>query len=193
MEVITKGILLLGIKGEKMPTDFEFKYMVQMIRKDYTNLPIGEFELAFDLMVKDKLDENAETYQNFSVLYLSRMMSSYARWARQHHVEEEKPKQIEGPKVSDDEVLQMSFEVYKKTKDWEHIFMGLKCFRILYDRNLITDIEGTLQRTEEAIKEQYKYADYKEKKELTKLLEDDEFMELACRRMAVAEYFKKLM
>lgn len=64
LEIITQGMLLLGIKGDRLPTDFELKFMIQMMRQDYGNLPIGEFELAFDLIVKDKLDENSETYQN---------------------------------------------------------------------------------------------------------------------------------
>jgi len=72
-------MILLGIKGDRLPSEFEMDYMAKMVKVDYANLPIGEFELAFDLMIKDKLDERAETYQNFSALYLSRLMGSYAR------------------------------------------------------------------------------------------------------------------
>ena len=191
LNTITNGMLLLGIKGEKLPTEFEIRYMVQMMRKDYGNLPIGEFKLAFELAVKDKLDENSETYQNFSVLYLSRLMTSYARWARQqsYNLPYEEPTQIGGPKVDDEEVLNMALEIYKINKDWEHIYCGLRCFNILHKRNLITDFEGTLQRTEDAIKKNYIYSSQKEKKEMYRLLEDDEYMELQCRRKAVSEYF----
>ena len=188
-------MILLGIKGDKLPSQFEMDYMAKMMKVDYANLPIGELRLAFELMIKDKLDEKAETYQNFSVIYLSRLMSSYSRWAYKNYVEEkiEPEKQLETPKISDDEILETSFGIYKRNKDWEHIFNGLKCFNILYKRGLITDFEGTLKRTEAAIKNKYSYADHKEKKEMKRLLEDDEFMELSCRRMAVAEYFNNLM
>ena len=147
-------MILLGIRGEKLPSEFEIKFMVKMLKTDYANLPVGELELAFDLMIKDKLDENPETYQNFSTLYLSRMLSSYARWAIKYKIENkiEPEKQLSAPEVDEDSILDMSFDIYKRNKDWNHIFMGLKCFKILYKRNLIIDIEGTLQRTEEAIK-----------------------------------------
>ncbi len=195
LKIITKGMILLGVKGERLPSEFELNYISKMMKVDYANLPIGEFDLAFELCAKNKLDEVAETFQNFSVLYLSRMMGSYARWVRANYVPEpiQKTKQIEAPKVNEDEVLNDSFEIYKLNKDWEHIFMGLRCFNILYKRGLITDFEGTLKRTEEAIKHKFRYADHKEKKQMKEILEDDEQMELNCRRMAVAEYFKTLM
>jgi hypothetical protein len=195
LKIITKGMILLGIKGERLPSEFELKYMSKMIKVDYGNLPIGEFDLAFELCAKNKLDEVAETFQNFSVIYLSRMMCSYARWVRLNYVSEPIPetKKIEAPKVSDDEILQTSFEIYKRNKDWEHIFNGLRCFNILYKREIITDFEGTLERTENAIREKFRYANHKEKKQMKEILEDDEQMELNCRRMAVAEYFKTLM
>lgn len=190
-EIITMAMVLLGIKGERLPTEFEMKYMSQMLKVDYAHFTIGELKLAFDLMIKNKLDENPETYQNFSALYLSRLMSSYSRWAYKHYVEEkiEPAKQLASPEVDEDSILDMSFNIYKRNKDWNHIFMGLKCFKILYKRNLINDIQGTLQRTEEAIKNKYLYAGHKEKKEMKRLLEDDDYMELACRRKAVSEYF----
>lgn len=196
LEILSKGMILLGVKGERLPSDFELTYMVQMIRQDYPNLPIGEFQLAFELAAKDKLDENSETYQNFSVLYLSRLMSSYARWARSKSYEipaPEEPKKIEAPQMTDDEIIEYSKDHYYRRKDWEHIYFALKTFKILYKRGLITDIEGTVKRTEDAIKAKYVYAMPREKKEMYRLLEDDEYMELQCRRKAVAEYFDNLL
>jgi len=193
-ETITKAMILLGIKGERLPTEFEMKYMSQMMKVDYGQLPIGEFKLAFDLMIKNKLDENPETYQNFSALYLSRLMGSYARWAYKNYVEEkiEPEKQLAAPEVDEDEILKMSYDIYKKNKDWNHIFMGLKCFKIIHKRGHIKNTEETLKKTEDAIRRQYQYASHKERKEMNRLLEDDDYMELACRRMAVAEYFETL-
>ena len=195
LKIIAKGMILLGIKGERLPSEFEMSYISKMMKVDYPKLPIGEFDLAFELCAKNKLDEVAETFQNFSVLYLTRMLGSYARYARAHYQHEYIPetKQIDVPQVDEDEILKDSFDIYKLNKDWEHIFMGLRCFNIIYKRGLVTDFEGTLKRTEEAIKQKFKYADHKEKKQMKEILEDDEQMELNCRRMAVAEYFKTLM
>lgn len=195
LKIIGKGLVLLGVKGDRIPSDFELSYMSTMMKADYPNLPIGEFDLAFELCAKNKLDEVSETFQNFSVLYLTRMLGSYARWARANYQPEYIPetKQIAPTEVDEDEILKDSFEIYKRNKDWEHIFMGLRCFKIIYKRGLVSDFEGTLQRTEEAIKQKFRYADHQEKKQMKEILEDDEQMELNCRRMAVAEYFNKLM
>ena len=116
--IIAKGLMLLGIKGEKLPTQVEIEYMVKMLQEDYKNLPIGELDLAFELMAKNKLDENAETYQNFSVLYLSKMLGAYARYVRANYEEQKKElKQIEQPKIEDIEMVEFAFDCYKKSKD----------------------------------------------------------------------------
>lgn len=186
-------MLLLGIKGEKLPTQFELTYMVQMMRQDYANLPIGEFQLAFELCVKDKLDENAETYQNFSVLYLSRMMTSYARWAVRNSVYEPQieSKQLEAPTLQDQEVIDMAFDSFKKTRRFDSIFMALKCFNILNSKGLLDTSENIVKLTEEALKS--KIIDIGTKKEIKRILNSDDEMELYCRRMAVAQYFKTLL
>jgi len=121
-------------------------------------------------------------------------MGSYARWAYKNYVEEkiEPEKQLAAPEVDEDEILKMSYDIYKKNKDWNHIFMGLKCFKIIHKRGHIKNTEETLKKTEDAIRRQYQYASHKERKEMNRLLEDDDYMELACRRMAVAEYFETL-
>jgi hypothetical protein len=188
--VIHKGMILLGVKGEKLPSAFEITYMVQMLRQEYTNLPIGELNLAFELMATNKLDENPETYQNFSVLYLSRLMGSYARWAIT-----QQPKKVEVqqevPEVPEGDIVKMSYEAYTKNRSWEHIFMGLRVFKILHKRGLVgKDIEETVKLTEEAIKSQMPYVSHEQRKEIKKNLQDEEYMELACRRMAVAKYFE---
>lgn len=186
-------MILLGIKGEKLPTEFELTYMVQMIRQDYSNLPIGEFQLAFELCVKDKLDENAETYQNFSVLYLSRMMTSYARWAVRNSLYEAptETKQLDAPKLSDDEVIEMALDSYRRTRRFDSIFMALKAFNILNNRGLLDTSENIVKLTEEALKS--KIVDIGTKKEIKAILNNDEEMELYCRRMAVSQYFKTLL
>ena len=192
--VISKGMLLLGLKGEKLPSDFELTYMVQMLRQDYTNLPLGELNLAFELAAKNKLDTDAETYQNFSVLYLSRMMTSYARWAvRQIHEQPVKEKlQLEAPHVDEDELIQMSFDSYKKSRQFDEIFMSLKVFNILHKRGLINfDPEDIVLQAEIELKR--RITDNVSRKEIKKILQDEEQMELTCRRIALAEYFKTII
>jgi hypothetical protein len=131
------------------------------------------------------------------------MISSYLRWARNKIKEmpEEKPKQIDF-KVDEDEMVQLSFESYKKTKDWMSIFNCLRTFDILFARQLKgdqiiiferSDVQRVVSITEKAIKDRIMNVEPKEKWQLIKNLKDDEYMENACRRMAVALYFTKLM
>ena len=191
--VINKGMLLLGIKGDKLPTQFESTYMVQMMRQDYPNLPLGELDLAFELMVKNKLDENPETYQNFSVLYLSRLMTSYSRWAVKQIYEQktEEVKQIDAPKLDEDEIIRMSLDSYKRTRKFDEIFMALKTFNILHSRGLINfDKQEVINMVESELKKRIDSPTMK--KEINRILNDDDQMELYCRRMAVSLYFKSL-
>jgi len=203
IEVLNKGYIKLGIKGDKAPDNIETQLIVNELRTYYIGLKIEELDLAFSLASRDLLDISSETYQNFSVLYLNRMISSYSRWARSKIKEmpEEKPKQIEF-KVDEDEMVQLSFESYKKTKDWMSIFNCLRTFDILYARQLkggeisifeASDVQRVVSITEKAIKDRIMNVEPEEKKQLIRNLKDDTYMENACRRMAVALYFTKLM
>lgn len=194
LEVILKGLMILGIKGDKTPTKPEMAYMIDMLQKDYGNLPIGELDLAFELMAKNKLDENAETYQNFSVLYLSRMMGSYARYVRANYQE---PKQefiqIEQPKLDTQEMFDFALDIYKKSKDkrFDTIFMALDIFKYIRKNNLTefnySEIYNlTLNKLKERI------IDRESKNKINEILRDEDQLENMCRRMAVKIYFDSL-
>ena len=203
IEVLNKGYIKLGIKGDKAPDNIETQLIVNELRTYYIGLKIEELELAFSLASRDLLDISSETYQNFSVLYLNRMIASYLRWARTKikDMPEEKPKQV-GFKVGQDEIIQTSLDSYKRTKDWMNIFNCLRTFDILYERQLKgegisifnpEDIQSIVVTTEKAIKDRINKVEPEEKKELIRNLKNDEYMENACRRMAVALYFTKLI
>lgn len=198
LSILTKGLLLLGIKYTNLPSDFEMTYMVTMLKKDYAMLPNGELNLAFELCAKDKLDEVSETYQNFSVLYLSRMMGAYARYVKKLDIPQEKVNALPPIQVSDDDVIKMSYEYYRGKQDWEHIFMALKVFRILHERKLIStkpeDIDNVVNKVEEVYKSRIAFSRTKDEREKYKEeYNDEENMELQCRRMSVALYFDKLI
>jgi hypothetical protein len=186
--------MILGLRGEMIPTPPEFNYMVDMLQKDYANLPIGELDLAFELMAKNKLDENPETYQNFSVLYLSRMMGAYARYVRANYQE---PKQefiqIEQPKLDTQEMFDFALDIYLKSKDksFDKIFMALEVFKHILKNNLMdfnySEIYNlTLNKLKERI------IDRESKNKINEILKDEDQLENMCRRMAVKIYFDSL-
>jgi len=194
IEVIAKGLMILGIKGDKVPSKPEITYMVDMLQKDYGNLPIGELDLAFELMAKNKLDENPETYQNFSVLYLSRMMGAYARYVRANYVEPKKEFiQIEQPKLDTQEMFDFALDIYKKSKDksFDKIFMALEVFKHILKNNL-TEFNYSEIYNLTLIKLKERIIDRESKNKINEILRDEDQLENMCRRMAVKIYFDSL-
>ena len=194
VDTLAKGLIILGIKGDKAPTEPELAYMINMLQTDYANLPIGELDLAFELMAKNKLDENPETYQNFSVLYLSRMMGAYARFVRSNYVEpKQEYKQLEQPKLDTQEMFDFALDIYKKSKDksFDKIFMALEVFKHILKNNLMefnySEIYNlTLNKLKERI------IDRESKNKINEILKDEDQLENMCRRMAVKIYFDSL-
>ena len=194
MDILAKGLMILGIKGEKIPTIPELDYMTNMLQTDYANLPIGELDLAFELMAKNKLDENPETYQNFSVLYLSRMMGAYARYVRANYQE---PKQefiqIEQPKLDTQEMFDFALDIYLKSKDksFDKIFMALEVFKHILKNNLM-DFNYSEIYNLTLIKLKERIIDRESKNKINEILKDEDQLENMCRRMAVKIYFDSL-
>jgi hypothetical protein len=186
--------MILGIRGDLIPTAPELNYMVKMLQNDFGNLPIGELDLAFELMAKNKLDENPETYQNFSVLYMSRMLGGYARYVRSNYVEPKvELKQIEQPKVEDNELIDFAYECYKKNnnKKFDNIFMALDIFKHILKNNLMQfNYSEIYTLTLNELK--LRILDRESKNRINEIIKDEDAMENMCRRMAVKIYFDSL-
>jgi hypothetical protein len=189
VQVLEKGMLLLGIKGSNLPDTPTMQYMVTEVKSQYTGLRIGELMLAFQLASRGKLDTEAETYQNFSVLYLNRMVSAYHRWAiKQVNAIPEKKIDIVKKEVTEEEIISISYESYKKSKDRLQIFMAIRSFEILHKRGLINfEPDEVIKNTEAYLQSQI--IDRVTKKEINDILRDEDMMEMACRRMALSMYF----
>lgn len=194
LQVLQKGMLLLGIKGDKHPDELTMQLIVAELRSHYIGLSIGELDLAFTLASRGQLDFDNETYQSFSVVYMNRMLSSYSRWAATKHFVDRvvETKQISQP-LPDDEIIQISLDSYNRFRQWWTIFNCLKTFKILHGRKLVGDnVEEIVKITEEAMRRRMDRADTEDKKDILAEIKDDDIMELNCRRMAVALYFNSL-
>jgi hypothetical protein len=194
VDTIAKGLMILGLRGEMIPTPPEINYMVDMLQKDFANLPIGELDLAFELMAKNKLDENPETYQNFSVLYLSRMLGGYARYVRSNYVEPKvELKQIEQPKQEDNDLIEFAYECYKKNnnKRFDNIFMALDIFKYIR-KNGLMDFNYKEIYDETIYELKLRIIDRESKNKINEIIKDEDAMENMCRRMAVKIYFDSL-
>ena len=196
VDELIRGMHKLGIKGDKIPNKEELSVMYKSIVEEYPNIKFGELSLAFDLASKGKLDMEAETYQNFSVLYLHRLLRSFARYGMQK-LNEIKP--VEEPKwkpryISDDEKIETAFDCYKKFRIWDSIVFGVDVFHILHKQGkIIVEVEDTYDKVLKAMNDKMFEGSRQEKIDIKNKMKDDDYMEHQCYRMAVADYFTKLI
>lgn len=87
MQVLDRNLLALGIKGEKLPGKFEMVDILNELKTYHGNLKLGELDLAFKKAIRQELNFDPETYQNFNLLYLNKMLAAYKQWAIQQHRE----------------------------------------------------------------------------------------------------------
>lgn len=196
IDELINGMQKLGVKGDKMPNNADLLLMYKSIMEEYPNIKIGEISLAFDLAAKGKLDLDAETYQNFSMLYLHRLLRSFARYGMQK-LNEIKPVQESKwqPRfVTDDEKIETAFDCYSKFRQWDNIVFGIDVFHILHKRGKINVlVEDTFDKVLKAMNDKMFQGSRQEKIDIKNRLKDDDYMEHQCYRMAVSQYFDKLL
>ncbi len=197
IDEMIKGMNKLGLKADKLPNKEEMVMIYKSMIEEYPNLKIGELSLAFDLAAKGKLDIEAETYQNFSMLYLHRILRSFARYGLNQlsNIKRVEPNSNWMPReVTDEEKIELAFESYKKFKQWDAIVFGLDVFKILYKRKeLRFNSNEILELTKQEMTKKMMSLPYIDKLEMRGKIQDDNYMENQCRRMALSIYFDKLL
>ena len=191
------GMQKLGVKGDKMPNNADLLLMYKSIMEEYPNVKIGEISLAFDLAAKGKLDIDAETYQNFSMLYLHRILRAFARYGMQklNEIKPVAPESKWQPRfITDDEKIETAFDCYTKFRIWDSIVFGLDVFHILHKQGkIIVDVDFTYDKVLKKMNDQMFEGSRQDKIDIKNKLKDDDYMEHQCYRMAVADYFDKLL
>lgn len=194
IDELINGMQKLGVKGDKMPNNADLLLMYKSVMEEYPNIKVGEINLAFDLAAKGKLDIEAETYQNFSMLYLHRLLRAFARYGMQK-LNEIKPKEESKwqPRfISDDEKIETAFDCFKKFRQWDNIVFGVDVFHILHKRgNIIVTASETYEKVLTAMTEKMFEGSRQDKIDVNNKMKDEDYMEHQCYRMAVSEYFTK--
>jgi hypothetical protein len=196
VDELIRGMHKLGIKGDKIPNKEELSVMYKSIVEEYPNIKFGELSLAFDLASKGKLDMEAETYQNFSVLYLHRLLRSFARYGMQKLNEIKPVENINWqPRyITDDEKIETAFDCFKKFRIWDSIVFGVDVFHILHKQGkIIVEVDNTYDKVLKAMNEKMFEGSRQDKIDIKNKMKDDDYMEHQCYRMAVADYFTKLI
>lgn len=195
IKIMDRGFLMLGIKGDRLPEQPEKMLMWQELTGRYVNMGLSELDLAFTLAARGELDFNAQTFQNFSIMYMHTMISAYMRWASRHHTNEiietkqTTMAQIED-RLTDDDVIKIAFDSYKKLKDWRSIMFGLRAFQILYNQNkIVFDANDVYHDTLNALTNHLFSLPSYQRNDFRKQMKSDDFMENECRKRALAKYF----
>jgi len=196
VDELIRGMHKLGIKGDKIPNKEELSVMYKSIVEEYPNIKFGELSLAFDLASKGKLDMEVETYQNFSVLYLHRLLRSFARYGMQK-LNEIKPvaeSKWQPRFISDDEKIETAFDCFKKFRQWDNIVFGVDVFHILHKRGkiIVTPTETYEKVIEEMTKRMFE-GNHQNKIDVKNAMKDEDYLERQCYRMAVSDYFTKII
>ena len=98
LEAILRLIMLkIGVRAANLPNKEEKGLILAHVIGDYGNHTIQEINLAFDMAIMGKLYEwnskfqqipvDANCYENFSCIYISKIMNAYRRWAHETHTE----------------------------------------------------------------------------------------------------------
>lgn len=88
-EVLRKIMMKVGVRAANLPNDLEKLVLYEHIVTNYGGNRLNEVSLAFDFAIRGELATadgeavDANCYENFSCLYLSKIMNAYRHWSRQ--------------------------------------------------------------------------------------------------------------
>ena len=74
-------MVLVGVRAQNLPNDHEKTILVNYIKKNYGGHTAEEIKLAFEKAINGELEVDATCFENFSVLYFSKVMNAYREWA----------------------------------------------------------------------------------------------------------------
>ena len=127
-KLIVKWAVLTGVKP--LPTDDEIRLFVEYIAEHFYRLSLMEIDNAFNLATAGKLDIEAEHYQSFSVIYISKIINSYKRFNGKYILDyrskleaaealQNEPTKDEKMTIMIESILE-NFENFKKEPTYNH-------------------------------------------------------------------------
>lgn len=195
-------MFIVGIRESGMPTQIEFDFLKNFIRKNYAGNRVDEIEIAFDMAIAGKLDlgkDGAKCYENFSCEYFGRIMSAYRIWAEnEYKFIQSKPEPIAAlpaPIQTPEQIINFWFNEWKESKTRNYLlFSG---FLSVYDL-VKNEIEFTpelklsmVAKVKTDLMESCNTA--MEEKDMRIKLENETFIRTICKKLAVAMYFDMLI
>ena len=109
-EVLRYSMLLVGLRGNNLPTEEEKFVLTNFVRSNFGNQTTEEIKIAFEMAVAGKLNIDAKCYENFSCEYFGRIMNAYLEYARQEIKNLPKPIEQVKEKPSDQELKKQAID-----------------------------------------------------------------------------------
>ena len=109
-EVLRYSMLLVGLRGNNLPTEEEKFVLTNFVRSNFGNQTPEEIKIAFEMAVAGKLQVDAKCYENFSCEYFGRIMNAYLEFARQEIKNLPKPIEQVKEKPSDLELKKQAID-----------------------------------------------------------------------------------
>ena len=109
-EVLRYSMLLVGLRGNNLPTEEEKFVLTNFVRSNFGNQTPEEIKIAFEMAVAGKLQVDAKCYENFSCEYFGRIMNAYLDYARQEIKNLPKPIEPVKEKPSNQELKKQAID-----------------------------------------------------------------------------------
>lgn len=186
-KVLKLAFVRIGLRGQNLPNELEKNVLLSEVLECYGNITIGQLNQSFELLSRQELDIESTTYENFSIEYLHKVVKSYLRWSSKVYNENEKifnkiedKSSNELPKLTDDEIVELSKEIYLSTKNL--MFIEPKCYDILNIKLNDAEKNKIKIRAVSMLQKIYEY----DNKEIT-----EKQINRVCKKIAVSKYFDR--
>ena len=107
-KTLVKWAVLCGVKP--LPNDSEMFLFVEYIAHHFYRLSILEVDNAFNLATAGKLDVDADHYQSFSVIYISKILNSYKEFKGKYILEYQKMEENQNKPLTEEERFEKMIE-----------------------------------------------------------------------------------
>jgi len=194
--------LMVGLRSQNFPDSQEEAFLSNFIRKNYGSYHPNNFSEAFEMAICGKLDlKDTSCYENFSCEYVARIMNSYkqylilsGRLKSNLDLERQfKPMDknlLDAPKMTDDEIVEVSFELWKPKKNWR--FISVNAYKILRNQGKIILTEQQKEHFRSLARAEIINEEGKDSFAF-KGLDKDYYTQMYAAKLATQSYFKTLL
>lgn len=200
--IIAYQIVKVGVREQNYPTMEGRGVIIDFLRKNFKGYTAEMINEAFDLAICGKLDiKDPSCYENFSCEYVGRILNAY----RQHLIlsgrlksnfeleRQNKPMDknlLDAPKMTDDEIVEVSFELWKPKKNWR--FISVNAYKILRNQGKIILTEQQKEHFRSLARAEIINEEGKDSFAF-KGLDKDYYTQMYAAKLATQSYFKTLL